>query len=168
MSLTHTSIHRLVAAAVMKKLKASPEKPIRRTGRRPKRSDKAPRIGEPKKIGYSERKRNHTKPKGLFGFRLGKNSNKMRKNGNHQANRHHVNQHSDHDETHSSWPHFGQCGRDLNRHGNWVSLCWWSGDPDHYFGARPQRYFSRIRLFLAFIWWGCIGIATNCCAVSRV
>ena len=60
MSRTQTSIHRLVAAAVMKKLKASPENPISKTGRRPKRSDRAPRMGEPKKLAIP--KENETAP----------------------------------------------------------------------------------------------------------
>ena len=47
---TATSIHSAVAAAVTKKLNASPAKPSSSTGRRPKRSDSAPRIGELTKL----------------------------------------------------------------------------------------------------------------------
>ncbi len=47
---TAISIHNAVAIAVTKKLSASPLKPISSTGRRPKRSDSAPRIGEPMKL----------------------------------------------------------------------------------------------------------------------
>ncbi len=45
-----TSIHTADAIAVAKKLNASPQKPSSSTGRRPKRSDSAPRIGAPKKL----------------------------------------------------------------------------------------------------------------------
>ena len=47
---TATSIHSEVANAVTKVLNASPLKPISSTGRRPKRSDSAPRIGEAMKL----------------------------------------------------------------------------------------------------------------------
>ena len=49
-SRTVISIHNAVAIAVTKKLSASPQKPTSSTGRRPKRSDKPPMIGEPKKL----------------------------------------------------------------------------------------------------------------------
>jgi hypothetical protein len=39
-----------VASAVVKKLIARPQKPSSRIGRRPKRSDNAPRNGAPKKL----------------------------------------------------------------------------------------------------------------------
>ena len=47
---TAISIHSADASAVPKKLSARPLKPISSTGRRPKRSDKAPRMGEPMKF----------------------------------------------------------------------------------------------------------------------
>ena len=49
-SRTATSIHSDVANAVTSVLIASPLKPISSTGRRPKRSDSAPRIGEAMKL----------------------------------------------------------------------------------------------------------------------
>ncbi len=51
---TTISIHRAVAIAVTKKLSARPEKPISITRRRPKRSDRPPRMGELKKLAMQK------------------------------------------------------------------------------------------------------------------
>ena len=53
---TAISIHSAVASAVTKKLSARPQKPSSSTGRRPKRSESAPRIGEPKKLAMPKAK----------------------------------------------------------------------------------------------------------------
>ena len=59
-SRTAISIHSAVDRPVTMKLSARPEKPISSTGRRPKRSDRPPRIGEPKKLAMP--KANATTP----------------------------------------------------------------------------------------------------------
>src|SRR5579864_1086211 len=55
-SRTAASIHREVAIAVKKKLSPKPQNPISSTGRRPKRSESAPRMGEPKKFAMPKEK----------------------------------------------------------------------------------------------------------------
>ena len=47
---TAISIHSAVAMAVAKKLRARPQKPISKTGLRPRLSERAPSSGEPKKL----------------------------------------------------------------------------------------------------------------------
>jgi hypothetical protein len=67
---TTTSIHRLWPAAVTKEAQRQARKAQQQHRARPYRSDSAPSMGEPKKVGNTKRKETPAKPERLVGLRL--------------------------------------------------------------------------------------------------